>query len=390
MATDNNLEINKDLNSNKAQDKYRTYETREGEKVDIVNNVRNENEKNKGLINQQTNAVDAKKQELQTNYDKEESVPGPVKAATGAVGAVVSNVAKTAGAVGEDELKNDLLKAKNKGSNMLYDTFSNNKESSNLTTQNTEAKPKENLSIGNNTSNANTNNTKSLTLSNEPRDNQNISQNTSTEQSVVNNATTFKEGNNQDFVDITANKPKSLSPKTYAEESADEENMQLASKNDISSESTVIKNELSSSQFSTNNAIRNNDTTKLNEQTGAGELASQVSTSVSQDYRGAVNNIANNTLKTNDVNFSPNQSSVPSLNEPNESTGNTLQNTGPNDASKISEPESSSIPEIKTESLLEENLSKERPKVVTKVVEKENKSNQQAEKEAERMKKLQE
>ena len=181
-------------------------------------------------------------------------------------------------------------------------------------------------------------------------------------------------------------------PTTFAEESTDEKNMQLASKNDSSSESAAIKNELSSSQFSTNNAVRNNDTANPNEQTSKGELASQVSTDASQDYPGAVNNMASNPLKTNDVNLGSNQSSVPDLNKPNESIGNALQNTGPNDASKTSEPESSSIPQIKTESLLEENLSKERPKVVTKVVEKEtnNQSNQQADKEAERMKKLQE
>jgi len=289
-------------------------------------------------------------------------VPGPVKAATGAVGAVVSNVAKTAGAVGEDELKNDLLKAKNKGSNMLYDTFSNNKESSNLTTQNTEAKPKENLSIGNNTSNANTNNTKPLTLSNEPRDNQNISQNTNTntDQTVVNNTTSFKDGNNKDFVDLPTNHSKSLSPKTYAEEAQDKKNeadakivmqnsslgevsIDLANQKDSSSQGMAIKDELPSSQVS-----------------------------------------------TNDVALNSSQPNAQNLDNLSDAKNSALQDAGSNYAHKTSAPESSSIPEIKTESLLEENLSKERPKVVTKVVEKENKSNQQVEKEAERMKKLQE
>jgi conjugal transfer mating pair stabilization protein TraG len=229
VAVKNNLEINKDLNSNKAQEKYRTYETREDEKVDIVNTVRDENEKSKGLINQQTDAVDAKRQDLQTKYDKEESVPGPVKAVTGAVGAVVGNIAKTAGAIGQDGIKNDILKAKNKGSNLLYDTFSNNKEASNLTTQNTEAKYEENLSIGKNTSNANESNVKTgtvkpLTSSSEPSDNQNISQNNNTNQAVVNNTTASKEGNNRIFVDLSANHPKSLSPKTLAEENQDKKN----------------------------------------------------------------------------------------------------------------------------------------------------------------------
>ena len=57
-----------------------------------------------------------------------------------------------------------------------------------------------------------------------------------------------------------------------------------------------------------------------------------------------------------------------------------------------SELQSSNIPQIKTESLMEDNLTREKPKVITKIVQQQNSdsSKEMREKEAAAMKKLQE
>ena len=57
-----------------------------------------------------------------------------------------------------------------------------------------------------------------------------------------------------------------------------------------------------------------------------------------------------------------------------------------------SESQSSNVPQIKTESLMEDNLTREKPKVITKIVQQVNSdsSKEMREKEAAAMKKLQE
>ena len=69
-ATKNNLEINKNLNDEKPQEKYQTYETTDGKEINIKDETRDKSGEAKEKVKQQETALTAEKTDLNKEYNK--------------------------------------------------------------------------------------------------------------------------------------------------------------------------------------------------------------------------------------------------------------------------------------------------------------------------------
>jgi conjugal transfer mating pair stabilization protein TraG len=98
-AEENNLAINKKLDSDKVKDAYQLYTPEGGDKnnkVNIVDNTRSEIQNVGDKVTQQQNAIDNQKVKLQDNY-KEEANTSRIQKATDAVDGVIEKAVEGAG-----------------------------------------------------------------------------------------------------------------------------------------------------------------------------------------------------------------------------------------------------------------------------------------------------
>jgi conjugal transfer mating pair stabilization protein TraG len=364
VATNNNLEINKDLNNKKPQKKYQTYVTTDGTEVNIKDEARNKTEEVKGKVEQQKTALTTEKTDLNKEYDKSSDRTLAGKA--------------TGFRILSEEERNAHIKPLKPVWKVDKEKASKLSGEGEVSTQgqqvNASVSKKDAATVIDNDSNQNqikapVNAATSL----KTQDNSNTLDSSTTSgdrttpavQSKTNdnNIKDVQEETKKGFVNHDDLRKQTYEAKTYAEIKEDEAKKATA-------DPAVTVNNLSSAEQSPINQ----------------KLAPQLQSSGTSSL-GIANNQSNN-LNQNNSDLSVNNPNI-GVSVPN------YNNTPEAREVNINQPtdsQNSSVPQIKTESLMEDNLTREKPKVITKIVQQENSdsSKEKLDKEAAAMKKLQE